>query len=70
MNDGSNWSYMLQDGLGSVRAEIGANVAVNGSQSYAPYGQVIDDNGTWVVRLRSQVNRWIAMGCSIIGRVI
>jgi RHS repeat-associated protein len=46
MNDGSNWSYMLQDGLGSVRAEIGANVTVNGSQSYAPYGQVFGASGT------------------------
>ena len=45
MNDGSNWSYMLQDGLGSVRAEIGANVAVNGSQSYTPYGEVFGASG-------------------------
>jgi len=45
MNNGSNWSYMLQDGLGSVRAEIGANVAVNGSQSYAPYGEVFGASG-------------------------
>lgn len=47
MNDGSNWSYMLQDGLGSVRAEIGANVAVNGSQSYAPYGEVFGASGSF-----------------------
>lgn len=45
MNDGSNWSYMLQDGLGSVRAEIAQNVAVNGSQSYAPYGEVFGASG-------------------------
>jgi len=47
MNDGSNWSYMLQDGLGSVRAEIAQNVAVNGSQSYASYGEVFGASGSF-----------------------
>jgi RHS repeat-associated protein len=37
---------MLQDGLGSVRAEIAQNVAINGSQNYAPYGDVFGASGT------------------------
>ena len=68
MNDGSNWSYMLQDGLGSVRAEIAQNVAVNGSQSYAPYGEMFGASGTMSSRLRSLVSRWMAMACNIIIR--
>jgi RHS repeat-associated protein len=46
--DGTNWTDMLQDGLGSVRAQVDATGAVVADQWYDPYGQVIDDNGTWV----------------------
>ncbi len=36
------------DGLGSVRSQVDATGAVVADQWYDPYGQVIDDNGTWV----------------------
>jgi len=41
------WTYALQDGLGSVRAEIdAATLDVNAMQNYAPYGEVTTTNGT------------------------
>jgi len=40
MEDNSGtWSYMAQDGLGSVRAEIDATAAVQQSVSYSEYGE-------------------------------
>lgn len=39
---------MVHDGLGSVRAQVDATGAIVADQWYDPYGQVIDDNGTWV----------------------
>jgi len=41
------WSYMAQDGLGSVRAEIDASAVVSASQNYAPYGQPMDVSGSF-----------------------
>jgi YD repeat-containing protein len=43
MYDGADWSYAVQDGLGSVRMEVGASVSA--SQNYTPYGEVMDVNG-------------------------
>jgi RHS repeat-associated protein len=41
------WSYMLQDGLGSVRAEADTNAVVSASQSYAPFGQPMNTVGNF-----------------------
>jgi len=46
--DGSDWVDMLQDGLGSVRAQVDATAAIVADRVYDPYGQMIDDNGTWL----------------------
>jgi len=46
--DGTDWTEMVHDGLGSVRSQVDATGAVVSDQWYDPYGQVIDDNGTWV----------------------
>jgi RHS repeat-associated protein len=43
MYGGADWSYAVQDGLGSVRMEVGASVSA--SQNYTPYGEVMDVNG-------------------------
>jgi RHS repeat-associated protein len=45
MYDGTDWSYAVQDGLGSVRMEVGASVSA--SQNYTPYGEVMDINGSF-----------------------
>ncbi len=34
-----DWSYMAQDGLGSVRSEIDSLLKVSAAQNYAPYGE-------------------------------
>jgi|GEM_PF-5737847 len=46
--DGTDWTDMVHDGLGSVRSQVDATGAIVSDQWYDPYGQVIDDNGTWV----------------------
>lgn len=43
----SNWHWMMQDGLGSVRAEISNSIAVEGSQNFAPYGSSVDALGSF-----------------------
>lgn len=46
-NPADAWFYSLQDGLGSQRAEISANVAVVGSQEFTPYGVVQNVTGSF-----------------------
>ncbi len=46
-NQAGNWSYLLQDGLGSVRGEISASGTMLGSRSHAPYGTISDSTGTF-----------------------
>lgn len=46
-NDG-DWSWMVRDGLGSVRGEVSDSVAMNGVQSFAPYGTAFGSQGTFV----------------------
>ncbi len=38
-DNASDWRYMTQDGLGSVRSEIDSTLGVNAVQSYNPYGE-------------------------------
>ncbi len=37
-NTSGDWTYAVQDGLGSVRSEIDSTLGVNAVQSYNPYG--------------------------------
>ncbi len=37
--DGTDWQYITQDGLGSVRSLIDATLNVSSVQNYAPYGE-------------------------------
>jgi RHS repeat-associated protein len=46
-NNAGAWSWMVQDGLGSVRGEVSNSVAVDGIQSFAPYGTAFDTQGTF-----------------------
>ena len=46
-NSSGSWRYALQDGLGSVRAEVDNLGAVQASQSYAPYGEVFGASGSF-----------------------
>jgi len=46
-NSSGSWRYALQDGLGSVRAEVDNFGAVQASQSYAPYGEVFEASGSF-----------------------
>gem|GEM_PF-3901722 len=46
----SNWHWLMQDGLGSVRAEVSNSITLEGSQNFAPYGSSVDalgDFGTY-----------------------
>ncbi len=43
----NNWHWLMQDGLGSVRAEISNTIAVEGSQNFAPYGTPTDSLGSF-----------------------
>ncbi len=38
-SDGTNWQYITQDGLGSVRSLIDSTLNVSSAQNYAPYGE-------------------------------
>ncbi len=40
-NNAGNWSYMAQDGLGSVRSEIDSTLGVDTTHNYDPYGNYI-----------------------------
>ena len=46
--DDTDWTEMLNDGLGSIRVQVDAMGDISADQTYDPYGQVIDDNGTWI----------------------
>jgi RHS repeat-associated protein len=47
MEDNSgNWTYPVQDGLGSVRGVVSDALAVNGMQNYAPYGDPFGAQGS------------------------
>lgn len=41
------WSWMVQDGLGSVRGEVSDSVEVEGARSFAPYGTAFDPQGAF-----------------------
>lgn len=41
------WSWMVQDGLGSVRGELSDSLAVEGARSFAPYGTVFETQGAF-----------------------
>ena len=43
----SDWRFMLQDGLSSVRSEIEADLSVGVSGTYQPYGVPTDIDGTF-----------------------
>jgi len=43
----NNWHWLMQDGLGSVRAEVSNGIAVEGSQNFAPYGSPVDALGSF-----------------------
>ncbi len=40
-SDGTNWQYITQDGLGSVRSLIDATLGVDTTHTYDPYGNYI-----------------------------
>ncbi|MBK8138270.1 MAG: hypothetical protein IPK52_21065 [Chloroflexi bacterium] len=42
-----DWRYMLQDGLGSVRSEVGDSLDVGASGAYEPYGVPADIDGIY-----------------------
>lgn len=46
------WTYPMQDGLGSVRAEAGDNLSVLASSGYAPFGVPRDVQGTFATPFR------------------
>lgn len=46
IDDGTDWNYYLQDGLGSVRAIVDDAAVVQSSMSYDPYGNPIGSYGT------------------------
>ncbi len=46
-NNAGNWSYMAQDGLGSVRSEIDSLLKVSAAQNYAPYGETFGGVGSF-----------------------
>lgn len=52
-DNAGTWSYMAQDGLGSIRAEIDA------SQNYAPFGTIAADVILCsVILAQSSLNNW------------
>ncbi len=46
-NNAGDWSYMAQDGLGSVRSEIDSLLKVSAVQNYAPYGEPFGGAGNF-----------------------
>jgi len=46
-NAANNWVYTVQDGLGSVRAEIAANADITARGAYEPYGLPTDVEGAY-----------------------
>ncbi|MEO0597041.1 MAG: RHS repeat-associated core domain-containing protein, partial [Chloroflexota bacterium] len=43
----NTWTLLLQDGLGSVRAQVDSTADVDATQHHSPYGQPFDLVGTW-----------------------
>jgi hypothetical protein len=43
---GTSWEYLLPDALGSVRQIADANGTVLLSESYEPYGSVLNSSGS------------------------
>jgi RHS repeat-associated protein len=43
--NGGNWYWAIQDGLGSVRGGVNNSVEMWGSQSYSPFGEILDQMG-------------------------
>jgi len=46
-NAANNWVYTVQDGLGSVRAEIAANADITARGAYEPYGVPMNVEGIY-----------------------
>ena len=46
-NNAGDWSYPLADGLNSNRVEVDANLGIDASGSYQPYGVPFDVNSTF-----------------------
>ena len=46
-SNAGDWSYMAQDGLGSVRSEIDSLLKVSAVQNYAPYGETFGGVGSF-----------------------
>ena len=46
-DNSGNWAWTVQDGLGSVRGELDANLDVQATQQYAPYGDPFGAEGAF-----------------------
>lgn len=47
LEQNNTWILMLQDGLGSVRAQADAGAQVDATLHHSPYGQPFGETGTW-----------------------
>lgn len=46
-DNAGDWSYMAQDGLGSIRSEIDSLLSVSAVQNYAPFGETFGSVGSF-----------------------
>lgn len=48
VDDGTDWHWMGDDGLGTIRAQLDVNADVTATQSYDPYGLEFESTGTFM----------------------